>query len=126
MACLVCVSSAEDTETGKKVAIKKIPNTFNDLTDAKRILREIKLMRHFEHENVRRLLAIPFVVCLPFHSRWAKGGTPVNRRRSERDRPTHSHCHAVSPCLHVRRCSRFTAPLHFLVCWRFPRADPGH
>jgi hypothetical protein len=45
-------SSAEDSETGKKVAIKKIPNTFNDLTDAKRILREIKLMRHFEHENV--------------------------------------------------------------------------
>jgi serine/threonine protein kinase len=53
--CPFCVRrfrSAEDTETGKKVAIKKIPNTFNDLTDAKRILREIKLMRHFEHENV--------------------------------------------------------------------------
>ena len=33
-----------------QVAIKKIPNAFNDLTDALRILREIKLMRHF---NVR-------------------------------------------------------------------------
>jgi len=46
------VVSAEDTGTGKKVAIKKIPKAFNDLTDAKRILREIKLMRHFDHENV--------------------------------------------------------------------------
>ena len=53
-----CRSSAEDTETGKKVAIKKIPNTFNDLTDAKRILREIKLMRHFEHENVRAVAGL--------------------------------------------------------------------
>ena len=54
--------SAEDTETGKKVAIKKIPNTFNDLTDAKRILREIKLMRHFEHENVRGCTGVRAVV----------------------------------------------------------------
>lgn len=46
------VVSAEDTKTGKKVAIKKIPNAFNDLTDALRILREIKLMRHFNHENI--------------------------------------------------------------------------
>lgn len=46
------VVSARDEETGKKVAIKKIPKAFNDLTDAKRILREIKLMRHFNHENI--------------------------------------------------------------------------
>jgi len=45
------VVSAEDTKTKKKVAIKKIPNAFNDLTDALRILREIRLMRHFNHEN---------------------------------------------------------------------------
>jgi len=49
------VVSAEDVTTGKKVAIKKIPNAFNDLTDAKRILREIKLMRHFDHENCVRI-----------------------------------------------------------------------
>jgi len=48
------VVSAEDTTTGSKVAIKKIPKAFNDLTDAKRILREIKLMRHFDHENIIR------------------------------------------------------------------------
>lgn len=59
---IVWDSSAEDLLSGKKVAIKKIPNAFNDLTDAKRILREIKLMRHFEHEGVS---------VYPFASRWA-------------------------------------------------------
>jgi len=38
------------------VAIKKVPNTFQDLVDAKRILREIKLLRHFDgHDNVIRI-----------------------------------------------------------------------
>ncbi len=31
--------------TGRKVAIKKVGDTFCDLVDAKRILREIKLLR---------------------------------------------------------------------------------
>ena len=34
------------------MAIKKIPRAFEDLIDAKRILREIKLLRHFDHENI--------------------------------------------------------------------------
>jgi len=39
--------------SGHKVAIKKIKDTFADLVDAKRILREIKLLRHFNsHENI--------------------------------------------------------------------------
>jgi len=46
------VVSAEDKKSGKKVAIKKIPNWHQDLTDAKRILREVRLMRHFAHENI--------------------------------------------------------------------------
>jgi mitogen-activated protein kinase 1/3 len=33
------------------VAIKKVTNAFQDLVDAKRILREMKLLRHFNHEN---------------------------------------------------------------------------
>lgn len=62
--CAFCAgSSAEDVTSGKKVAIKKIPNTFHDLTDAKRILREIKLMRFFNHENVGRA-AVSVCVCL--------------------------------------------------------------
>lgn len=35
-----------------QVAIKKVPNAFNDLTDALRILREIRLMKHFSQENI--------------------------------------------------------------------------
>ena len=47
------VASALDTKTGNPVAIKKIKDTFVDIIDAKRILREIKLLRHFSsHENI--------------------------------------------------------------------------
>ena len=38
------VVSAVDTNTNKKYAIKKVLNAFEDLIDAKRILREIKLL----------------------------------------------------------------------------------
>lgn len=46
------VISALDRESGQKVAIKKISRAFEDPIDAKRILREIKLMKNFTHENV--------------------------------------------------------------------------
>ena len=50
-----------------KVAIKRIGNTFRDLTDAKRILREMKLMRHLGgHANVVSIIDI-FVI--PFTAR---------------------------------------------------------
>merc|ERR1712060_493973 len=52
------VCAALNKETGKKVAIKKIPNAFDDLIDAKRILREIKLLRFFKHEHLSYLLDI--------------------------------------------------------------------
>mmetsp|Transcript_6995 Transcript_6995/g.10624 ORF Transcript_6995/g.10624 Transcript_6995/m.10624 type:complete len:473 (+) Transcript_6995:360-1778(+) len=46
------VISAKDSTTDSKVAIKMIPRAFNDEIDAKRILREIKLMKHLKHDNV--------------------------------------------------------------------------
>lgn len=46
------VISALDTKTNTKVAIKMVPKAFNDEIDAKRILREIKLLKHFQHENI--------------------------------------------------------------------------
>mmetsp|Transcript_16408 Transcript_16408/g.27728 ORF Transcript_16408/g.27728 Transcript_16408/m.27728 type:complete len:417 (+) Transcript_16408:335-1585(+) len=52
------VISALDKETGDKVAIKKISRAFEDPVDAKRILREIKLMKKFSHENVIRIMDI--------------------------------------------------------------------
>ncbi|KAL2642356.1 hypothetical protein R1flu_009943 [Riccia fluitans] len=46
------VCSAVNSETGEEVAIKKIGNAFDNRIDAKRTLREIKLLRHMDHENV--------------------------------------------------------------------------
>lgn len=47
---LVC--AAVNSETHEEVAIKKIGNAFDNIIDAKRTLREIKLLRHMEHENI--------------------------------------------------------------------------
>jgi len=44
--------------TGKKVAIKKVANAFEDMVDAKRMLREVRLMRQFNHPNVVKLYDI--------------------------------------------------------------------
>ncbi|XP_024926819.2 mitogen-activated protein kinase 3 isoform X2 [Ziziphus jujuba] len=46
------VCSIMNTETNEMVAIKKIANAFDNHMDAKRTLREIKLLRHLDHENV--------------------------------------------------------------------------
>ena len=40
------------------MAIKKVPKAFDDLIDAKRILREIKLLKFFDHENVVSLIDV--------------------------------------------------------------------
>ncbi|KAJ8531900.1 hypothetical protein ON010_g14060 [Phytophthora cinnamomi] len=41
---------------GENLAVKKITNIFEDLVDAKRILREVRLLGHFSHKNITRLL----------------------------------------------------------------------
>lgn len=46
------VCSAENTQEEEKVAIKKITNAFRNLIETKRTLREVKLLRHFNHSNV--------------------------------------------------------------------------
>lgn len=52
------VISASDSKISKNVAIKMVPRAFNDEIDAKRILREIKLLKHFRHENIVGILDI--------------------------------------------------------------------
>jgi len=53
------VIEAEDTRfNGRRVAIKKNMNVFAALTDAKRILREIKLLMLFDHDDVIRLVDV--------------------------------------------------------------------
>lgn len=46
------VCSAVDTKTKEKVAIKKINNVFDHVSDATRILREIKLLRLLRHPGI--------------------------------------------------------------------------
>ena len=52
------VAACTDTKTNRKVAIKKVSNAFEDLIDAKRIYREIKLLKFFCHENIIRLFEV--------------------------------------------------------------------
>lgn len=47
---LVC--EALDTATGEKVAIKKIERAFEHTTFTKRTLRELKILRLLQHENI--------------------------------------------------------------------------
>ncbi len=63
------VASFKYPSSGEKVAVKKITNAFDDLIDAKRILREIKILRQLSHENIIRILdifppAVRFFVCV--------------------------------------------------------------
>jgi serine/threonine protein kinase len=46
------VCSAVDNYTGERVAIKKINNVFEHVSDATRILREIKLLRVLKHPDI--------------------------------------------------------------------------
>ncbi|KAG1933414.1 mitogen-activated protein kinase 7 [Pimephales promelas] len=46
------VSSARRRDNGQQVAIKKIPNAFEVVTNAKRTLRELKILKHFKHDNI--------------------------------------------------------------------------
>jgi len=52
------VCEALDLRTNKSVAIKKNKGVFQELSDAKRILRETKLLMHFDHEDVIKLIDV--------------------------------------------------------------------
>mmetsp|Transcript_9590 Transcript_9590/g.23525 ORF Transcript_9590/g.23525 Transcript_9590/m.23525 type:complete len:697 (-) Transcript_9590:1273-3363(-) len=46
------VQSYRNKKTEQKVAVKRIGNAFDDFLITRRTLREIKLMRHFKHQNI--------------------------------------------------------------------------
>lgn len=46
------VAAAIDTQTGERVAIKKINDVFDHVSDATRILREVKLLRLLRHPDI--------------------------------------------------------------------------
>lgn len=49
------VCCATNSETKEQVALKRIGNAFDNRIDAKRTLREIKLLRHLDHENIIKI-----------------------------------------------------------------------
>ncbi|KHG23154.1 Mitogen-activated protein kinase 4 [Gossypium arboreum] len=58
----VLFSAAVNSQTHEEVAIKKIGNAFDNRIDAKRTLREIKLLRHMDHENEHNVHSIDNVL----------------------------------------------------------------
>ena len=53
------VCSCYDRKDNRNVAIKKVTNAFDDLEDARHILREIKMLSFFDHDNIVTLLDVP-------------------------------------------------------------------
>jgi len=52
------VARATEQKTGQNVAIKRIAEVFYDAQEAKKVLREIRLLRDFRHPNVISLRAL--------------------------------------------------------------------
>lgn len=52
------VVSALDTQTGKRIAIKKCANLFVDPMDARKIAREIRIMSQLDHPNVVKVIDV--------------------------------------------------------------------
>ncbi|XP_053729420.1 serine/threonine-protein kinase NLK isoform X8 [Synchiropus splendidus] len=52
------VWSVTDPRDGKRVALKKMPNVFQNLVSCKRVFRELKMLSFFKHENVLSALDI--------------------------------------------------------------------
>ncbi|RCN51202.1 hypothetical protein ANCCAN_02563 [Ancylostoma caninum] len=52
------VWSVTDPRSGKRVALKKMPNVFQNLASCKRVFREIRMLSSFKHDNVLSLLDI--------------------------------------------------------------------
>lgn len=61
------VAEAQDSTEDRTVAIKRIPDLFEDAVDCKRILREVSILAKLDHQNVVKLFDIPLP---PNKSQW--------------------------------------------------------
>lgn len=66
------LSSALDTTTGEKVAIKKLSRPFQNVTHAKRAFRELVLLKMVNHKNVSGC-----------GERWREGGGRLSYEKLE-------------------------------------------
>lgn len=53
--CYGIVCCAEDKDLGERVAVKKIEGVFEHITITKRTLRELRILRHLQHENLMQV-----------------------------------------------------------------------
>ena len=86
------VAAARDnSRNGETVAIKKILRVFENSTAARRVLREIKFMRHMRHPNVRSVFLLFSNVFLSavssLHSLMGLGVASLSQLISARDFP---------------------------------------
>ena len=49
------VWSVTDPRSGRRVALKKMPNVFQTVVSAKRVFREVKMLCTLKHDNVKNL-----------------------------------------------------------------------
>ncbi|CAN0273318.1 unnamed protein product, partial [Phaeothamnion confervicola] len=54
----VVIAATDLRAGGGRVAIKKIPDAFGDVIDAKRIVREVRLLRQLDHECIIKVVDI--------------------------------------------------------------------
>ncbi|VDN06605.1 unnamed protein product [Thelazia callipaeda] len=52
------VWSVTDPRSGRRVALKKMPNVFQNLASCKRVFREIRMLSSFKHDNVSLFIFI--------------------------------------------------------------------
>lgn len=55
---LLFCRSVTDPRDGKRVALKKMPNVFQNLVSCKRVFRELKMLCFFKHDNVSKFKVI--------------------------------------------------------------------
>ena len=63
---IVFYSSATDSGTEEQVAIKKLSRPFQSTIHSKRTYRELRMLKHMQHENVRITGCLESVHLQPF------------------------------------------------------------
>jgi nemo like kinase len=57
------VWSVTDPRSGRRVALKKMPNVFQTVVSAKRVFREVKMLCTLKHDNVSLIDEWSFIQC---------------------------------------------------------------
>ena len=72
------VATAFDRSQNTLVAVAKIRGVFTDINDARRILREIRILRQLKHHRIVNLLEVSVCVCAHFFLPSRSVDHPVN------------------------------------------------